>query len=233
MVYDNPHDSEILPPQIPANDLDPLFYTLKPEQKLIRIYKNRPGRHALGFNHKGPYGRFDHHRGSLRQPAEDLERAVYYASPVMNSDIRAALSGSIAEVFGDRGDKQRRTMAGMSEKKICFVETVRELILLDIRGNGAMIVDTIAAIATGILPRSVTQEWSRHFYENETAYSRIDGIIYHNCHNSQPSVVLYERAKNALNCVQDLRLNHPDLRPLIQDIAKELRIAIPPDEWSI
>lgn len=233
MVYDNPHDSELLPPQTPPEDLDPLFYTLESQQQLIRIYKNKPNRNAVGFNYKGPFGRFDHHQGSWQDPTEDSERAVYYASPVINSDIRAAMSGSIAEVFGDRGDQDCRTMAGMSAKKICLVETADELNLLDLRKNGAMRVGTIVAVATGNLHRRITQAWSRYFYENETAFSRIDGIIYPNCHNEEPSAILYQRAEGRLRCIEDLRLNDPTLRTLIQDIAKELRIAIPPEEWTL
>lgn len=224
----------MLPPQTPPSDLDPNFYILDIQQVLIRIYKNKPDRHALGFNFTGPYGRFDHHRGSLRSPSKDPERGVYYASPVIDSTkITDALSGSIAEVFGDRGDDKTRTMAGMHEKKLCLVETTRKLKLLDLRVDGAMKVGTIAAMPTGNTDRQVTQKWSRYFYENETVFSRIDGIVYANCHNQKPSVVLYERAEKAIKCVQDLPLNHPNLRTPIQNIAKNLRIAIPPGEWEL
>jgi hypothetical protein len=79
---------------------------------------------------------------------------------------------------------------------------------------------SVAALSK-IADRQLSQEWSRYFYENETIYSRIDGIIYSNAHNDEEAIALYERSKDGLACPSDriMRLDSLSLRPAIQDTA--------------
>lgn len=212
------------PPSTPPPNLDPLFFSLNPGDTIVRIYKSK--RAATEFNNYGPQGRFDHHiEGKLGDPKKDPRRSVYYAAPVLSSP-EDALSCTIAEVFGEAG-----IMDDLGSKNICFVEITQELKLLDLRGDGAMMAGCTSAATIKIPDKQCTQEWSRHFYENISAYSQIDGVIYAGAYNEQPSIMLYERAINAVICTLDLPLKDPSIRTDIQQIARRLRISIPPEEW--
>jgi len=69
--------------------------------------------------------------------------------------------------------------------------------------------------------RNLSQAWSRYFHENPQIYSAIDGIRYCNAHNDEDAVALYERAETALSCNQVMRLDHPQLRAGIQQVARD------------
>jgi hypothetical protein len=122
-------------------------------------------------------------------------------------------------------------MDNLGLKNICFVEITQELKLLDLRGDGAMMAGCASAATIRIPDKQCTQEWSRHFYENISVYSQIDGVIYAGAYNEQPSIMLYERAINAVMCTLDLPLKDLSIRTDIQQIAKRIRISIPPEEW--
>ena len=79
---------------------------------------------------------------------------------------------------------------------------------------------TVAALAK-VVDRSLSQAWSRYFYEQQEIYSQIDGIIYYNAHNDEEAIVLYERARDGLTCLSEqiLTLNAPTLLPFIQKLA--------------
>jgi hypothetical protein len=212
------------PPSTPPLDLDPLFFLLNPGDTIVRIYKNK--RTATEFNNYGPQGRFDHHiERKLGDPKTDTQRSVYYAAPILSSPADA-LSCAIAEVFGEAG-----IMDELGLRNICFVEIIQELKLLDLRGDGAMMAGCTSAATIKIPDKQCTQEWSRHFYENISAYSQIDGVIYAGAYNEQPSIMLYERAINAVRCTLDLPLKDLSISTDIQQIARRLRIFIPPEEW--
>jgi len=49
---------------------------------------------------------------------------------------------------------------------------------------------SVAALAK-VADRSLSQAWSRYFYEQQKIYSEVDGIIYYNAHNDEEAIVLY------------------------------------------
>lgn len=190
----------------PTNLPDPAFFELVVGSQIIRIFDpTRFGTQALTFRFNGPRHRFDHQRG-FGNPTDDLERGIYYAA--------FTLSGCLVECFGDLG------VIEIGEQCVCLVSITRLLRLLDLRGSGGMKAGSVAALSK-IADRQLSQEWSRYFYENETIYSRIDGIIYSNAHNDEEAIALYERSKDGLACPSDriMRLDSLSLRPAIQDTA--------------
>jgi RES domain len=195
------------PPSKPPN---PLHCTLTSGSFLLRIFD--PTAHttqALTFRTFGPINRFDHqHSPSQRSRAQDPDRGIYYAG--------FTLSCCLVECFGDSG------VIALKDQKICRVQLTRDLVLLDLKDNGAMRAGSVAALAK-IADRSLSQAWSRYFYEQTNLYGQIDGISFRNAHNDEEAIALYERAQSALVCTdtQILRLDHPSLRPAIQQAALE------------
>jgi hypothetical protein len=113
-------------------------------------------------------------------------------------------------------------MIEVKDQCICSVDITKSLNLLDIRGSGAMKAGSVSALAK-TADRTLSQEWSRYFYEHANEYSMIDGLIYFNAHNDEEAMAIYERGKNKLACSasQVLRLDHPKLRSAIQQSAIE------------
>jgi hypothetical protein len=192
-----------LPP--PSKPPSPLFRTLAADTSILRIFDpTRYGTTALTFRYYGPIGRFDHQRLAPEGGCtEDLERGISYAG--------LTLSCCLVECFGDSG------VIELKGQQIGRIQIDRELNLLDLRGNGAMRAGSIAALAK-TADRQISQEWSRYFYERTDLYGLIDGISYFNAHNDEEAFALYERSRSALVCPdsQILSLNHPSLRPAIQ-----------------
>jgi RES domain len=203
-----------LPP--PSNSPLPSFHNLATGSKLIRIFDpTRYQTKALTFRYNGPRHRFDHHRGNSTAPQDDPERGVYYAA--------LTLSGCLVECFGDPG------VIEIKDQSVCHVDITRPLKLLDIRNSGAMKAGSVSALAK-TADRNLSQEWSRYFYEHQSIYSLIDGIIYFNAHNDDEAIVLYERSKNGLACSdnQIFRLDNSRLRSAIQVAALENNLIFMP-----
>jgi hypothetical protein len=195
-----------LPP--PLHPPDPVFSQLNQGSTVLRIFD--PTRHntkPLTFRYYGALHRFDHQRYPVSSPADDPDRGIYYAA--------FTLSGCLVESrWGDTG------IMDIKDEYICEIVLTRSLTLLDLRGSGAMRAGSVAALAkTG--DRNLSQAWSRYFYENPQIYRLIDGIRYCNAHNDEDAVALYERAENALSCNQVIRLDHPQLRPGILQVARD------------
>jgi len=200
----------------PINQPNPIIFDLPAGEHIVRVFDpTHYGTQALTFRFYGPIHRFDHHRGGINNPGNDPERGIYYTA--------LTLSGCLVECFGDT-----RTIE-ITEQSICYVEISRHLKLLDLRKEGAMRSGANAALAK-IADRSLSQEWSRYFYENENIYTSIDGLIYYNAHNDEKAIALYERAQNALICQpnQVMRLDDPSLRPAIQQAAIENNLIFVP-----
>lgn len=200
---------EIAPPPPKILPVKPALYSINKDKCLVRIFD--PTRHntnALSFRYYGSLERFDHQRYSRDAPSTDEERGIYYAG--------FTLSCCLVEVFGDK-----RTI----EVGNCCVASVglkRPLNLLDLCGSPAMANGTVVALS-GVPERDISQNWSRYFYDNYNTYTKVDGIIYHNAHNSEQSVALYERAKDALSCSPRnvMPLKHKALRTEIRKVAQE------------
>jgi RES domain len=203
------------PPTAPVN---PLFFNLDKETILVRIYKTKHGS-ALDFNHFGSDGRFDHHEAKGQKKNKG---GVYYVSPVTDStsedDQIKALDSCIAEIAG--GTKIIDNKAEV--RKVCSVNASRTLKLLDIRGDGALMVGAYNEISPDP-DRNKTQAWSRHFYQT---YADIDGIIYTSARIRVDAIMLYERAEKCLDLQDDVYMSDPSLYPIIIQLAQERGISI-------
>ncbi len=177
---------------------------------MVRLFD--PSRYratATGFRSYGPLLRFDHHRGREDgKPDDDTERGIYYAA--------VTLSGCLVEIFGDTG------VVDLHRYHVASPTLQRDLRLLDLRHNGAMRAGTKAAIAK-VTDRSLSQAWSRHFYETPEVYGNLDGVIYLNAHNDEDAIALYERTYDALECPPErvVRLDDEALRAAVLETADD------------
>jgi RES domain len=192
----------------PLKPPSPLFRSLVAGSFMLRIFDpTRHGTTALSFRYFGPLGRFDHQRLSqTSSSSEDPDRGISYAG--------LTLSCCLVECFGDVG------VIEIKGQQIARLELTRDLILLDLRGSGAMRAGAVAALAK-IADRNLSQAWSRYFYEQTADYGQLDGISYLNAHNDEEAIAIYEWAQSALICPdsQILPLNNPSLRPAILEAA--------------
>ena len=144
---------------------------------------------------------------------DDPERGVYYAA--------TNLSGCLVEIFGDTG------VVDLGRHHVALPVFGRDLRLLDLRGNGAMRAGTKAAVAK-VAERGISQAWARHFYETVDVYGLVDGLVYPNAHNDEDTVVLCERAIDALECPPErvIRLDDEALRPAVLEAADDNNLAV-------
>ncbi len=192
------------PPEFPVA---PVFSELPAGSEIYRIYDptTRHRIQALTFRYFGPISRFDHQRWPLDRPDIDPDRGIYYAAPTF--------SCCVVELFGSTQGR----LIEIHQQELALATLARPLILLDLQGKGAMKAGLpVAAVVTA--DRDKSQAWSRYFYE---AYPDIDGIIYGSAHNSEPTIALYERAKDSLVCQESIPLTDPTLRAGIVEIALE------------
>lgn len=175
--------------------------------ELYRIYDpTRHGTGPLSFRRAGPLVRFDHYeRGSP-------ERAIYYAA--------LTLEGCLVEVFGDVG------VVRLDDLRVANPLLERELLLLDLRGRAAMRAGTVVAVSSA--DYTLSQQWSRYFYEHPDTYGQIDGLIYANAHNGAEAITLYERAQDALVCPaeRDWPLGDPVVETAIRAIAHDNNLLV-------
>ena len=201
----------VIPPPPPELPVAPLIAVIPAGERLVRIYD--PTRHQAGpltFRRYGPLARFDHHHPREGGPEMDETRGVYYAAWAI--PLGDALASCFDEVFGDR------RVVVLGEHHVATPLVTRDLTLLDLRQNGAMLVGTVSAIAK--CEHRLSQQWSSHFYGT---YKHIDGLLYLNAHNDGPALMLYERAESALSCADEdaMRLDHPDLWPTLVRIMND------------
>lgn len=207
---------EIAPPPPKILPIKPVLYSIDKDTYLVRIFN--PTRHntnSLSFRYYGPLERFDHQRYSRDAPSTDEKRGIYYAG--------FTLSCCLVEVFGDK-----RTIE-VGNYCVALVELKRPLSLLDLCGTPAMANGTVVALSS-VSERDISQSWSRYFYDNYNTYTKVDGIIYHNAHNSERSLALYERATDVLSCSPSdvMLLNHKALRTEIRKVAQEHGLYVVP-----
>lgn len=192
------------PPQRPPR---PLHAILPERTELYRIYD--PTQHGVGrltFRTIGPLRRFDHHFQGSRT------RGIYYAAPT--------LEGCVVEVFGDAGTLNLR------DRRVASPLARRDLLLLDLRGRGAMRAGTVGAISAA--DHRISRAWSRYFYEHPDVYGEVDGLIYSNAHNGDDAVALYERSRGALRCPapRDRPLDDPATETAIRQIAHQNNLIV-------
>lgn len=140
------------------------------------------------------------------EPGTDAERGIYYAA--------LTLSSCMVERFGDTG------VVDFGTRHAASPILARDLRLLDLRENGAMRAGTKSAVSK-VPERSVSQAWSRYFYDASEVFAEVDGLIYLNAHNDEDALALYERAGDALVCSADrvTRLDDKALRAAVLEAA--------------
>ena len=205
----------------------PLHYTLNQGESMCRIFRPHPEYYPkpLTFRYWGPCARFDHHCGGLCFPCHqeleikedyDPHRGILYTA--------FEFSCCLVEVFSDT-----LPLIEITDHQVVLLTAKRDLMLLDIRDQGAMRAGANEASLAKTDKRSITQAWSRCFYEEKAIYSEIDGIIYRSAHNNQDSIVFYERAKDYLTYDPDadvLSLKDKQLRGLIYKAAEENNLIV-------
>ncbi len=205
----------------------PLHYTLPRGESICRIFRPHPEYHPkpLTFRYWGPCARFDHHCGGLYfpyyqeleiKPILDPYRGILYAAP--------KFSCCLVEVFS-----QTLPLIEITDHQVVLLTAKRDLMLLDVRDKGAMRAGANEASLAKTDRRTITQAWSRCFYEEKEIYSEVHGIIYRSAHNNEESIVFYERAKDYLTYnphTDVLPLKDKQLRGLIYQAAEENNLRV-------
>lgn len=181
----------ILPPP-PTVTPRPQYETVEARTALVRIFNpaTRYKTQANTYRYFGPLLRFDHQQPLTLEEAtkltlkgtashkgkEDPERGITYWG--------YTLSCCLVELFGDT------KIVEFKDYEVAVAIINKPLLLLDIRGTGAMAAGSVAALGS-VADRLVSQAWSRYFYEQTDVYLHVDGILYSNAHNGEKAVALY------------------------------------------
>ncbi len=200
-----------LPPPDARRRIGPIQQTLAAGTDLFRIYDPAPPhgpRNGKTFRWYGPHARFDHHRGTGGRE----RRGIWYGG--------LTLSCSVVEAF-DIGIVEPGT------KRLARARATRDLVLLDLRGNAAMRSGTVAAISAG--DHSLSQPWSRYFWEHPERYGDVDGLFYPSAHNGEPAVALYERARDGIEVPpgHDAPLTDPAVLAAVRRVALDYGLVVP------
>jgi hypothetical protein len=211
----------------PTRNIIPQFAELKPGTTIQRIFTPTSyGATATKFRYYGPLSRFDHQRGTQPQIDKDAtpepssgarvvrkERGIIYAG--------FSLSCCLIEIFGD--DETIK----IQQYQIAYITLKQSLKLLDLRDSRAWDAGSVVAMTVDGR-RKLTQAWSRYFYENPDLYDYIDGLIFNNAHDGQPSVALYERTIPQLSSadISTLNLNEPAIRESLLAISNRLNLLV-------
>lgn len=205
----------------------PLHYTLRQGRSICRIFRIHPKYYPkpLTFRYWGPCARFDHHCGDLCsayhqelkiKKSYDPNRGVLYAAP--------EFSCCLVEAFS-----QTLPLVEITDHQVVSLTTTQDLILLDVRDKGAMRAGANEASLAKTDRRTVTQAWSRFFYEEKKIYSEVHGILYRSANNNEESIVLYERAKDYLTYdpkTDVLPLKNKQIRSLIYRVAQDNNLIV-------
>jgi hypothetical protein len=206
----------------PRGSLRPIYSTLPPDTPLMRLYNpNRYSATPTTFRVVGPRMRFDHHRIEPPATVVDVKKRLYHDPDRGISYMAHTLSCCLAEVFGDA------RAIRLEPWMFAILRPQRPLELLDLCGHGAMGAGTIAAISK-VATRSLTQSWSRWFYDHVDDFRTIDGLAFLGAHDDQPCVALFERCQTTIS--HDRReewpLAHPALRPIIDLTAHDRNMIV-------
>lgn len=204
---------QIAPPP-PSVDISPKYWKAPAGYSFLRLFNpTNQSQKAQTFRFFGPLKRFDHQVLISNKPALSSDRGILYAG--------STISGCIVEIFGDT----RIVEVGTWE--ITQLKTSRDLHLLDLRGAGAMKAGTVAAVCKDS-DHSLSQKWSKFFYENHYTYQKIDGLIFNNAHNDETAFALYERCSDALISNGNCQLRDEALRGAVLKAAADYRLTVIP-----
>jgi RES domain len=200
------------PPPDARRRISPVHHALPAGTDLFRIYAPQAPhgvRDGRAFRWHGPYARFDHHRGTGRRE----RRGIWYAG--------LTLSCAVVEAF-DIG------VVDPGTKRLARARTTRPMLLLDLRGRGAMRAGTVAAISAG--DHAFSQPWSRFFWEQPETYGKLDGLFYLSAHNGERAVALYERGRDGLEVPRghDQPLTDPAVLTAVRRIALDHGLIVVP-----
>lgn len=113
--------------------------------------------------------------------------------------------GCLVEVYQDN------CKAGFAlKRRHCTLQVQRALLLLDLRGNGALGAGVPSSIST--VEHVLAQRWSCHFSDHPEDYGDIDGLVYHNSHNEQNAYAFYERCSGEFEPASDNALSEATRR---------------------
>ena len=186
---------------------NPVLASLAAGSVLVRIYDSRFYGDGTGFRFFGPHraGRWDHHAAG--PPAHDAAHGVSYLTP--------SLTCAVAESYGDA-----RLVAPAPYHRLSIIEVTRPLTLVDTGGHAAVELG-VPAGALRARDRALTQRIARELYEQTDA----DGVQYEGYFTGDPCVALWERARDALQLLDDRGFDDPAVAADVLVIADELHYA--------
>lgn len=206
----------LISPPPPTVTPRPLYETVEPNTPLVRVFNpaTRYKTQAITYRFFGSLFRFDHQQPLTKEETtklkgkEDPKRGITYWG--------YTLSCCLVELFGDS------KIVEFQDYEVAIAIINKPLLLLDIRNKAAMAAGSVAALGA-TADRSVSQAWSRFFYEQTDIYQKVDGILYSNAHNGENAVALYERSEPIISNarIQTRPLKHKSIRHLIDAAVNE------------
>lgn len=178
---EQPHYSKL-------QEIDPITKTLRPGTMLTRLFF-AGGAHPANwsdFRYFGPTAsRFDHHLfDSAGKPYTQNRGIMYLAYGPQSIPTR------LAEVFQAARIIDRHSRVPI----LVGFETVKSLMLLDLRGPFATAIGASMALHAGARPRA--RRWAQTLYD---AYPEIEGLLYcSSMFGGAPAIALFERAQAAI-----------------------------------
>jgi len=174
----------------------------------VRIYDSRYYGDGTGFRYFGPHlhGRWDHHPAG--RPGRHLHLGVLY--------LAGTLPCAVAETYGDAA-----LVAPEPDQRLSVVGLNRPVRLADTRGPAAVELG-VPAGALRARDRELTQRVARELY----AATDADGVLYEGWFTGETCVALWERARDAVELVDDRDLRDPAVAADLLVIADELHYAV-------
>ena len=203
----------ISPPSPLVKPTNPQYVSLDPGDKIMKIYN--PERHNTRENTLrdfGPLFRFDHHRPLAVKELEKEKGAI--DKERRSSYWGFTISCCLVEKFGDT------RIIEFKAYRLAVLTLTESLELLDLRNSGAMAAGSVAAL-NSVADRKLSQAWSNYIYQQTDIYGEVDGLMYHNAHNGEDSIVLYERCEARIqsSVIKSRYLKNRSLRHLIDKCA--------------
>jgi hypothetical protein len=174
----------------------------------VRIYDSRFYGDGTGFRFYGPHraGRWDHHDPG--PPTHDPAHGVLY--------VTTSLTCAVAEAYGDA-----RLVAPAPYHRLSLVRTTRPLRLVETAGAAAVELG-VPAGALRARDRSLTQTTARQLYDGTNA----DGIRYEGYFTGEGCWAVWERARDALELLDDRGFDDPAVAADALVIADDLHYAV-------
>jgi RES domain len=173
----------------------------------VRLYDSRYYGDGAGFRYFGPHprGRWDHHPAG--PPVRHLHHGVLY--------LTTTLGCAVAETFGDAA-----LVSPGPDQRLAVVALTRDVALADTRGLAAVELG-VPAGALRARDRPLTQRIARELHASAAA----EGVLYEGWFTGETCVALWERARDAVELVDDRSLADPAVAADLLVIADELHYA--------